>query len=276
MTIRLHARPPGGLGNRLFTYNFIRQVSYASGIPYAHPWLGDNRHFESMGLCLRAGWPGRGRVIDSTFLKSVSPGEFYDLLRGAGGDQIILKPPFLGDTFFDYSLVAPSNFIRLRARFVSNPGWRRDHRLVVGVHFRGGDFFRWNPRAVLGTDYYLKAIRMALADAGERKVAIALFADDKSLDSYRAVRSEFAGLCIDPSAAGQTGPAEISDFHGLSVCDYIVSSPSTFCIWAGILGGGVKIVHSEDWMNSQARENDRFWQQLLAGGGRYYRVWAAA
>ena len=276
MLIRLHSRPPGGLGNRLFSYNFIRQVSYACGIPYAHPWLKDSRHFKSMGLRMRLGWRGAELVIDSEFLKSVSVHQFYDLLASSGDKTFVLKPPFLGDTFFDYSLVAPSNFIRLRERFLTNPGWRRDHPVVIGVHFRGGDFFNWNPRAVLGADYYVNAIRLALRDAGARRAAIALFTDDTALESYRTVRSEFSELCIDPSAGNKVVSAEIADFHGLSVCDYLVSSPSTFCIWAGILGEGAKIIHSAEWMELQGRENDKFWQQLRAGGGRYYRVWEAA
>ena len=274
MLIRLHSRPPGGMGNRLFSYNFIRQLSYASGIQYAHPWLKDNRYFESMGLRMRPGWRGSELVIDSDFLKSVSVQQFYDLLGKSGDKTFVLKPPFLGDTFFDYSLVAPSNFIRLRERFLTNPGWRRDHPIVIGVHFRGGDFFNWNPRAVLSAEYYVNAIRLALRDAGERRVAIALFADDAALESYRIVRSEFSDLCIDPSAGCQAVSPEIADFHGLAVCDYIVSSPSTFCIWAGILSEGARIIHSDEWMESQARENDRFWKQLCSGGGRYYRLWA--
>jgi len=229
-----------------------------------------------MGLRIRPGWRGRELVIDSEFLKSVSSRQFYDLIANSGDKTLVLKPPFLGDTFFDYSMVAPSNFIRLRERFVTNPGWRRDHLVVIGVHFRGGDFFNWNPRAVLGAEYYLNAVRLALQDSAGRRVAIALFTDDYDLESYRIVRSEFSNLCIDPSAGNQGASPEIADFHGLSVCDYIVSSPSTFCIWAGVLSEGAKIIHSDEWMESRDRENDKFWQQLRSGGGRYYRLWASA
>lgn len=274
MTIHLYSHPPGGLGNRLFCYNFIRQLAYACGIPYAHPWLKDSKYFESMGLRLRPRWFGKKLVIDSEFLKSLSPDQLRNLITNSVDMNFLLKPPFLGETFYDYSLVAPLNFIRLREPFLRNPGWRRDNQVVIGVHFRGGDFFNWNPAAVLDAKYYVNAIKLALRDSGGRRTGVALFADDTTLESYRIVQAQFSGLCIDMSTGNQATSSEITDFHNLSVCDYIVSSPSTFCIWAGILGEGTKIIHSEEWIESQVHENSKFWQQLWSGGSNYYRLWA--
>ena len=43
--------------------------------------------------------------------------------------------------------------------------------------------------------------------------------------------------------------------------DYIVASPSTFAITAGILGTA-KVVHNQNWVASKAGAGEEFWRQI--------------
>lgn len=272
MLIRLSSRPLGGIGNRLFSYNFLRQLVYATGSRYSHPQLQDAVYFEKMGLHFLPRWEPNERRITQDDLRNIPARELFAMFRQSDNLCLTLDPPFLGDIFFDYSVVDPASFVVIKEKYRVNPGWRSDVTIAIGAHFRGGDFFLWNPKAILSPSYYIEAIRKAIHDAGGRRFVVVLFTDDVSLESYQAVSHEFRGTCVSYDSRKSS---EIMDFYNLSLCDYIISSPSTFCIWAGILSGTSKIVHSLEWMQCRSEQQDRFWLQLLEGGNRYYRLWEA-
>jgi len=60
------------------------------------------------------------------------------------------------------------------------------------------------------------------------------------------------------------------DFLDMANSDVLISSPSTFSIWAGILGKRKKVIHSKTWVDYRAKENDIFWINLQKGGNEYY------
>ena len=62
------------------------------------------------------------------------------------------------------------------------------------------------------------------------------------------------------------------DFFNLSQCDYIISSPSTFCITAAMCGRkNKKIIHSKEWVVDYKLKTDYFrdifWKTLHNTGG---------
>jgi len=59
----------------------------------------------------------------------------------------------------------------------------------------------------------------------------------------------------------------------MTECDYIISSPSTFCISAGFVGKNKKIIHSKDWIEKRVSVNDKFWTDLKSGGNDDYSTW---
>ena len=65
----------------------------------------------------------------------------------------------------------------------------------------------------------------------------------------------------------------ISDFAKMTECDYIISSPSTFCICAGFVGRQKKIIHSKKWLENRIKVNDKFWVDLYNGGNEDYSIW---
>ena len=65
----------------------------------------------------------------------------------------------------------------------------------------------------------------------------------------------------------------IKDFSTISECDYIISSPSTYCIAAGFIGKDKKINHSENWIHNRVDADDKFWVDLNNGGNSDYSIW---
>ena len=65
----------------------------------------------------------------------------------------------------------------------------------------------------------------------------------------------------------------IFDFYRMTQCDILISSPSTFSIWAGVLGKNKKCIHSKRWVNQQSEKNDKFWIDIQKNNSRYYNLW---
>ena len=138
---------------------------------------------------------------------------------------------------------------------------------TCAIHFRGTDFHQWNPNAVLGFDYYYDSIEevRGLVDS------FALFTDDPNLPSVTMVKEHLSSQGINFTEGGREN--YINDFSFMSECDYIISSPSTFCICAGFIGKQKKIIHSKNWVEDRASKNDKFWVDLLNGGNEDYSIW---
>ena len=59
----------------------------------------------------------------------------------------------------------------------------------------------------------------------------------------------------------------------MTECEYIISSPSTFCMTAGFIGKKKRIIHSEQWLLDRINHEDKFWIDLCNGGNRDYKIW---
>jgi hypothetical protein len=106
--------PDWGFGNRILYYNNLRQVAEKNGDSWS---------------CL--------------------PWEGYDIFQGemlgerAMGNVIL--NPCLGEKFFETHVISTREIFQLKEE-------KYDGK-VAAIHFRGGDFFQWNPDAVLDKDY---------------------------------------------------------------------------------------------------------------------------
>jgi len=174
------------------------------------------------------------------------------------GGQIRVCGPILGDFFFGACQEDPKNY------FPNVPDTNPRERRLIAVHLRGTDFFNWNPDAVLPIDYYRTAIEVARQMVGS-KAEVALVTDDLSMSSVVALESDLE-LNKNQHRRGLE-----EDFSLLRGADVIVSSPSTFCIWAGILGNA-KVIHSLEWVRRRAELQDGFWLDLFSGGNKYYHA----
>ena len=146
----------------------------------------------------------------------------------------------------------------------------------VGVHFRGQEFKIWDPKCLLDASYYINAIKFVIDELKEN-FKLTLYYDDTTLESFKTVikwlddnqieygRGEITHR-YNPSNWGQ------NDFFSLSQCDYIISTPSTFCTTAAMCGRkNKKIIHSKDFIINYKLKTDYFrdifWKTLYETGG---------
>lgn len=225
--------PDFGFGNRVLYYNNLRQESHTTN----KDWT-----------C--APWEGH------QYFK----GDMLNSSDTTGTDL----PLCLGERFFRCNSIPTRSIFKLKNKpdISSN---------TCAVHFRGTDFHRWNPESILSTDYYLNSID-AIKD---NIVQFILFTDDNNLNSFNAVKSKLTKENIDFIYGDNTSNRNlfISDFSLMSECDYIISSPSTFCICAGFIGKEKRIIHSKDWVDSRVSKGDEFWVDLNNGGSEDYSLW---
>lgn len=233
MNYIINQYPHCGFGNRILYYNNLRQASADSHF-YSVPWEG-MEHFE-------------GNMT---------------------GDELNVSfttlPFCLGELFFRNRKIPTRDIFKLKSKPVIEGK-------SVAVHFRGTDFFSWNPDAVLDADYYLNALEEVDVDN------YYLFTDDNTLPAYHKVFSALEGKNVITGTATAHRPGSlrnnyIRDFSTMTECDYIISSPSTFCICAGFIGKHKKIIHSEKWVKDRVEKVDNFWYDLYNGGNEDYSLY---
>ena len=172
--------------------------------------------------------------------------------------------PGLGEEFFENRTVPVKSFVDIKEPLDLPP-------YTVGIHFRGRDFFEWNPEAVLSSDYYVRAIDEVWKD----KATHFILFTDQELPSYLEVKKYLEDNNM-PYTEGNNNPDRsmfMEDFRTMASCDYIISSPSTFCITAGVLGTKKKIIHCKEWVEKQKNNGDKFWTDLYNGGNEDYSIW---
>jgi hypothetical protein len=274
--IFINKENPGRLGNRLFAYNFLRQLAQQTGLTYYHPDLKDQKYFEEMNKTSSA-----PKILNKKFkltpalIASQAPSDLLKLIADldAQNKNIKLLPPILGDTFFDYCFTNPNNFIKIKSIYSQSNIPQGKEVLNIGLHFRGGDFFSWDLQAVLKSDYYIEALKFCLATYPTQKIYLHIFTDDEEFEAYIKTREFIETLPVAGIIPGNYWAEPIYDLYQMSQCDILISSPSTFSIWGGILGQPKKIIHSQNWLDYITAKNDKFWCQLLAGGNEYYNLW---
>jgi len=271
--------PDYRLGNQLFAYNLVRQIATAASVTWAHPVLRERRWFQEMDATEVAPI-GREDSIRFTQADLLDRDPHSVVAQVAeldkAGRDVELVQPILGETFFKYSFVAPGDFVRMRrsypSRFMRDPGAKR-----VAVHFRGQDFLAWDSRAVLDFTYYRNALEHCVADAGGDIASVWVFTDDPRLQAYRTFLAHLSARHSNIAVVrGRRIGAPLADLWRMSQCDYLISTPSTFSFWGGVLGKKKKIVQSREWMDQQTSEGVRFWVEMNASRLPFYSIWRKA
>ena len=252
--------PPCGLGNRMLYYNNLRQEAHNRGEEFfCVPWRG-HELFE-------------GDMLGNWKLTQLPK---HEVIFANGSRAPVYDPyPFcLGERF--YTNYLPSRLsTRDIFKFKDFPAAAGlpifDDSSRCAIHFRGTDFHTWNPDSILKTQYYLDSIK----EVQDKVLSFVLLTDDLSLESYVKVR-EYLDLNNLEYSRGENSRDRthyVYDFWLMSHCDYIISSPSTYAICAGMIGKHKKIIHSEEWVLSRVKKNDKFWVDLYKGGNEDYYLW---
>ena len=223
MTVGIKNFPNCGFGNRIIYYFNLRQEAYKKNDNFfCIPWDG-YQYFE-------------GNLLGSLTTQNIENFDFC-----------------LGDRFFGYSELSTRDVFKLKNKsFVGNNS--------CAIHFRGTDFHEWDPESILDSKYYINSIKEI-----EKDVEIFyIFTDDQNLKSFQNAIKYLQDKKINHVFGQNTSNRNnyIQDFKIMSECDYIISSPSTFCISAGFIGKNKKIIHSKQWIDSRINKEDKFWCDL--------------
>tara|TARA_R110000796_G_scaffold239892_2_gene360718 strand:+ start:700 stop:1395 length:696 start_codon:yes stop_codon:yes gene_type:complete len=227
--------PPCGFGNRLLYYYNLRQEAAERNCKFLSiPWRG-HEHFEG-DLLGKPEYNEECEVLDFC----------------------------LGDQFYKYNNLSTREVFRLK-----NKPSVKDN--TCAIHFRGTDFHSWNPDSILSPKYYYDAIEKIVDQVSN----FILFTDDKTLESYVNVIKLLDKYGIEFIIGENVSNRShyINDFATMSECDWIISSPSTFCITSGFIGKSKNIIHSKEWIKNRIDNEDKFWKDLYNGGNQNYSLW---
>lgn len=189
--------------------------------------------------------------------------------------QGLMQGSELSEEFYEFELCLGEKF------FTENPLNTREIFKIksqegsqdknCSIHFRGTDFHRWNPQSILSTKYYLSSIE----EVENQVDFFTLFTDDPYLESFKKTCDflKWKGKEFRLGENTNNRNQFEKDFLGMCNSEVIISSPSTFCICAGMIGKEKQIIHSSAWINSRVEKNDTFWVKLSEGGNQNYKLW---
>ncbi len=274
--IGIKSLSPGRMGNRLFHYHFLRQISKKTGIDYFHCNFPDSIYFEDMEKKSPPFFSfKRPLKIKSRDILGYTSNDFIGYIKqeGGRGRRIVLTPPILGEVFFDYLFYPPSDFIRIKAQYKIDFPFDTTNKLIIGIHFRGTDFSEWNKHAALTFSYYRDAINYCRDYFDNRNPIFVLFTDDSNYPAFVETVEFLKESTKDCYYIGDNSSLPIYDFYQMSQCDVLISSPSTFAIIAGSIGKRKKIIHAKSWLDYAISKNDTFWVKLKETSNPYYSLW---
>lgn len=253
--------PSGGLGNRLFQLNFIGQLANLLETDFSFYSPNDSTYFHDVSssklLRLQSYFFKKIKLSEETQLDMASIKSYFQ--KRTHLENFSISGSYLGETFFTCSAKDPREIVRHKFGQINGLD-------QIACHFRGGDFLSWNPKSILKIDYYQRAIDYIDTQVGEA-LPIKLITDDLGLESVQKIAKVHRDRV---ELISNQNPIE--DLKTLMACNYLVSSPSTFAIWAGILSDKKEIIHSAEWVEERASLNDKFWEGLKSGGNSYYKA----
>lgn len=268
---------PGRMGNHLFQYHFFHQITRKLTIEYFQPRFPETNYFENMEKKPRPWKLFRKQLrFTSREIRQYQPDEFLHLITTKTGEgyDIIFDPPLLGEVFFDYTFISPREILSIKEPYRKPLPFETKDKVVIGLHFRGTDFKAWNEHASLSFEYYQKALTYCFDQFRNRSIVCAIFTDDRQFEPFIKTIDFLKSHQVE-CHEGAPDQLPMYDFYQMSECDVLISSPSTFAIFAGCLGKDKKIIHSKDWLDYSLERNDPFWVDLQKKGSPYYQLWKA-
>ena len=247
---------PGRFGNHIYNFYYLQALSKKHGHNF---WIKKSNYLN------RYFYFEEEKYEDQSFFKPLRILKNNDLDKElCKRYNYILKPPLLGNYFFTYL-----KYLDLKIRDEFSSSKIENDNFNVAIHFRGTDFQSWDKNSILDTEYYINCIKEILKS--KKGYKFYLYTDDHTLKSYIEV-IDYLKSKKTPFYKGDLDIDFIYDFKEMSECDCIISSPSTFCIWASVLGKkGKTVFHSKKWIYYSTRNNDKFWVDLKLKGTEYYK-----
>ena len=272
--IGFEKKPTGRMGNVLIQYAFLRQLAEKAGLEYFHPALPYEQYFKNFKAkrrplkeLVKKKW-----IVSNTYISEVGVEQFIKEAKEKKDYSIVLKPPVLGH-LLEWIDENQMRFIQVKEEWSEGVADNSfNGRKKIGIHFRATDFREWDINAVLDFEYYKNAIDYVMQSVDGKAPVFFLFTDENEFDTYRQTMSYLEEKGLD-YVAGDAKRPMMKDFVGLSECDVIISSPSTFAICAALYGKEEKtIIHSRKWVDYCINREEEFWQVVKENTNQYYNT----
>jgi len=248
--------PAWRFGNKILLLNNLIQISYYFKIPYTfNNFLGLDlfENLEPHDL------PSSYDEILTTnfFLNTPKKNIHLNTQKRYKLDMALFE------LFFTYNDLSTFDIFKLKIPNITS------NTISIGAHFRGTDFHTWDKKAILPTEYYINSLEFLKTILTE-DFKVYLATDDVNLVSYQTVIEWLNQNNI--SFHGGNIKNWKQDFYTLSQCNYVISTPSTFCITSSLCGRkNKKIIHNKEWFKQYKLHSDYFrdifWKQLYETKG---------
>jgi len=246
----------GGLGNQLFQVNFASQIATRIQVPLmikkSEVLKMSNLRVElasGLGLKLR-----KMQILDKNFILQQDSETIYSrcLSIVSEGRIAVLPAGILGEVFFKFLCENPRNIFNPRKHLVSSDGEKQNSLKKVALHFRGGDFSAWKPSYVMDYQFYVRVLERLNLPSSQ----VDLFTDDPSHPTVIRLKTEMkVGRVIHSNNPHR-------DFWAMSNYGTLVISPSTFSVWAALLGCSKDVIYNGKWYESEGAK-EVFWPKFI-------------
>ncbi len=243
----------GGLGNQLFQLCYGMSIASQRGLS-----VGIVDHYYTIDTSL--GDTHRHSYFD-TFYKSLAH------LRCDGRSGAILRLPQITD---EQSDVDASNIVvsgwfqnwnkirdfvpQFRALFPANRPMKEG---TLGIHFRYSDYVSKYAHIYYAQplDYYIRAVQWISTQMKVRQVL--LFCQECDWESFVYPMIQ-AMTEVDTWTRVQRG-SDWEELNVMQTCTGLITTNSTFSVWAGILGDIPHVVHPTKWYCDGRKEQNVIW-----------------
>jgi hypothetical protein len=265
----------GRFGNKILHYNNLAQIAKELNIPHYIPRHNDYNIFNNIDklsminnninfMQLTKMIPKY--IIDKNHLINDKENYLKELKTILSKGYILKLEPCLGELFFTFENSTREIFNNVK---YLNPEYSKFYQFnYASIHFRGTDFHSWNPESILNTEYYMNSIE----ELKGKVEGFSIHTDDESLDSFNEVKKYLVDNQLYFNFEQLSDDMFAQDFSAMLHSKYIISSPSTFAICAGIMGKEKEIIHSKKWVESRVAKNDGFWLGVSNGGNYNYKI----
>lgn len=170
----------------------------------------------------------------------------------------ILEIPsgILGDVFYKFLQVEPRELFKPKSSYLFSSDKQNEPHNRVALHFRGGDFQSWKPSYVMDAAFYRKVLEHLDLPAEY----VDLYTDDTNHPTVIELKK------LDMVGAIYCSKDFGVDFWKLSQYRTIVISPSTFAVWASILGVRKSIYYNKNWFLRDV-SHETFWRKFTENQG---------
>ena len=240
----------GGLGNQLFQINLLVQLAMQFGLTPVFPKSQISSLCVDFKKTLHIPKLRQKLFLSQEILREESLTEIGKLIDDSAQNRqdILVAKSVLGEVLHKFYFKNPKEIFEPAKQFCHYA--YQNFSECVALHFRGSDFLNWDSTAIMNLDYYDRAINSSSLIHGREGH---LFTDDPSHEVVRTLLKKFKNIKLKSSGN------QFDDFWRISNYSEVIATPSTFVLWAAMLGKSCKILIDRHWIENRLTRGEEFW-----------------